>query len=76
MATWNANATQTKFMEILKENADITLAQASEIAGFEIKTGSINTLITKGLVISNKNAEKVCPCCGRKSKVSTYRLAE
>lgn len=75
--TWKANETQQKFMEVLKSaDKPITLAKASEMAGVVFKTGSINTLTTKGLVISHKDAEVVvCECCGHKHKVSTYELA-
>ena len=49
--TWKPNETQALFLNILK-NSDkpLTLAQISNIAGVEVKSGSINTLITKELV--------------------------
>lgn len=49
--TWQPNATQITFLNILKgANAPLTLAQVSHIAGSEIKSGSINTLISKEIV--------------------------
>lgn len=76
---WTPNEKQKAFLDILA-NADkpMTLAEINEKAGMEIKTGSIVGLLEsgKGLVKCNKDAEtKVCPCCGKKTKVSTYQLA-
>ena len=76
--TWTPNETQKLFMDILG-NADgaLTLAEVSQLAGKEIKSGAINTLIAKGLVISNpKSREIVCAHCGAKRKVGTYELAK
>lgn len=74
---WTPNTKQTLFMDTLrKADGAITLAQASEIAKVEFKSGTINTLITKGLVKSNKDALVIeCPHCHAKRKVSTYELA-
>ena len=48
---WSANDTQKLFMETLKgADGALTLAEVSEIVGKEIKSGSINTLIGRGLV--------------------------
>lgn len=48
---WTPNEKQAKFLEILgSASAPLTLAEASEIAGFEFKTGTTNPLIAKGLV--------------------------
>ena len=74
--TWTPNETQKLFMNALADGKELTLAEVSEVVGREIKTGSINTLISKGLVISNKGArEIVCSHCGAKRKVATYKLA-
>ena len=50
---WSPNETQVKFLGVLK-NADgpMTLADVSEVVGQEIKSGSINTLISKGMVVT------------------------
>ena len=50
---WTPNETQKKFMAVLKDLPDgeaLTLAEISKRAGVEFKTGSINSLLTKGLV--------------------------
>ena len=73
---WTPNANQKKFLEVLS-NEPRTLAELGELAGVEFKTGSINTLVKKGLIKCNKDAlERVCPCCGHKTKVSTYEIAQ
>ena len=49
---WAPNEKQRLFLKVLGE-ADgkaLTLAKASSMAGVEIKSGSINTLIAKGMV--------------------------
>ncbi len=48
--TWTMNDTQKDFVAVLKDNVDgITLFEL-KLAGKVFKTGSINTLITKGIV--------------------------
>ena len=50
---WQPNDKQKLFMETLKgSETPLTLAEVSEIVGQEIKSGSINTLIGKGLVVT------------------------
>ena len=50
---WQPNEIQKLFMETLKgSETPLTLAEVSEIVGQEIKSGSINTLIGKGLVVT------------------------
>ena len=73
--TWTPNELQKAFMNSLADGKEKTLAEISQELGREIKTGSINTLISKGLVISKPKArEVVCPHCGHKTKFSTYSL--
>ena len=49
--TWTPNETQTRFMKILGENPDgMTLREIKSKYGVEFKTGSINTLLSKGKV--------------------------
>lgn len=49
--TWTPNETQTRFMKILGENPDgMTLREIKSRYGVEFKTGSINTLLSKGKV--------------------------
>lgn len=53
---WKPNKKQVLFMETLKGSKEpMTLAEISKVAGQEIKSGSINCLISKGLV---KTTEK------------------
>lgn len=48
---WTPNEKQQLFLKALKEaDGALTLAEVSEIVGQEIKSGSINTLIAKGMV--------------------------
>ena len=51
---WQPNEKQKLFMDTLRgSDGPLTLAEVSEIVGQEIKSGSINTLIAKGLVITS-----------------------
>lgn len=50
-ANWQPNEIQKTFMGLLaKSENPLTLAQVSHIVGFEVKSGSIVSLITKELV--------------------------
>lgn len=54
--TWKPNEKQQLFMETLKGSKEpMTLAEICAKAGQDIKTGSINCLVAKGLV---KTADK------------------
>lgn len=77
-SVWTPNSKQQLFLDTLaKADGAISLADASSVAGVEFKSGTINTLITKGLVKSNKDALVIeCPCCHNKRKVSTYELVK
>ena len=78
ISNWEPNSKQRKILSYLKENSDkeLTLKEISSGVGFEVKSGVTNTLVTKGLMVCNRNArEIVCECCGHKSKVSTYKIA-
>ena len=65
-----------KFLTAHKGEA-FTLAQIAEGANLDsLKAGTTNTLVKKGIIIAHKDAHlEVCPCCGRKTKVSTYEIA-
>lgn len=68
MKTTQLNDKQQKFLEILANNPDgLTLAEASDGLGFELKSGTTNSLITKGLV--QIVGEKKVP-------VTTYRAVK
>lgn len=47
---WTANDKQKLFLKALADGTPKTLAEVSELVGQEIKSGTINTLIAKGLV--------------------------
>ena len=72
--TWEPNDNQKRFMEGLANEAEgLTLAELNAKLGTEIKTGSINTLLTKGLVIADGEKEIIVQA---KRKVKIYRLAK
>ena len=59
-STWTMNDTQKQFVEVLKgyENG-VTLFELG-LAGYNFKSGSINTLITKGVVCTDGEREFKC----------------
>ncbi len=74
---WTPNPLQTKVIDFLKANPGqaFTLVEISEKIGETVKSGSVNTLATHQLVQCNKDARvNVCPCCGHKTKVSTWEI--
>lgn len=72
--SWAPNPTQQKFLKALTAEPQ-TLAEINKATGNEFKTGSINALVKKGLVEHGEDRTLVCPCCGRKTTVKTYKLA-
>lgn len=68
---WTPNANQKKFLEVLSKEPH-TLAELSKLAGVEFKTGSVNALVNKGLVVHGEDQQIVCPMCGHKHKVKTW----
>lgn len=76
---WEPNSKQRKILDFLRANkgTEFTLREISKAVGFEVKSGVTNTLVTKGLMICNRNARTVvCECCGHKVKLSTYTIKE
>lgn len=69
--TWTPNENQKKFLEVLSQEPR-TLAELSQLAGVEFKTGSVNSLVKKNLVGHGEDKEIVCACCGHKRKVKTW----
>lgn len=58
--TWSMNDTQKQFVEVLKSyDNGITLFEL-KLAGKEFKSGSVNTLISKGIVEIAGEREFVC----------------
>ena len=58
---WKMNETQKAFMGVLANYPDGVTMFELKLAGYDFKTGSINTLITKGLVKTDE-AEKEFQC--------------
>ena len=74
---WKANEKQKKVIDFLTAHRgeQFTLAEISEAVGEELKSGTTNTLLTREIVISHKDARILeCQCCGHKRKVSTYEI--
>lgn len=74
---WKANEKQKKVIDFLTAHRgeQFTLAEISKAVGEELKSGTTNTLLTREIVISHKDARIIeCPCCGHKRKVSTYEI--
>lgn len=81
--TWKMNGTQTNFVNELRAHAEgVTLFELA-LEGKEFKTGSINTLITKGIVVTDGEREYKCEVVfnGKKVGITTrkgkvYKLAQ
>lgn len=58
--TWTMNQTQKDFVEVLKDYENGTTLFELKLAGKEFKTGSINTLIGKGIVEIAGEREFAC----------------
>ena len=56
---WSMNETQKRFVEILKEKGAITLFEL-KLEGIKFATGSINTLISKGIVVADSERQFDC----------------
>lgn len=71
-SNWTPNKTQQSFMEALADAEDgLTLSEVNEKLGTEIKTGSINCLLAKGLVETDGEREVMVMT---KKKVKVYKL--
>lgn len=69
---WTPNKNQKAFMEALEGVEEgLTLSEVNEKLGTEIKTGSINCLLTKGLVEADGEREVMVLT---KKKVKVYKL--
>lgn len=72
------NEKQSKVINFLTANKGkkFTLNEIATAIGEELKSGTTNTLVKKGLMACHKNEKEiVCACCGHKTKVSTYEIA-
>jgi hypothetical protein len=59
---WKMNDTQKAFTKVLEDNREaypdgMTLREIKKVSGIEFKTGSINTLKTKGIVNTDGKRE-------------------
>lgn len=80
---WTMNETQKKFMELVGSYENGVTMFELKLAGYEFKTGSVNTLLTKGLVVTEaEEREFQCEVVYNGVKVGTvkktgkvYRLA-
>lgn len=71
---WAPNAKQSAFLKAVAEHPGCTLAEAAKAMGMpDLKSGSVNCLVSKGLVVTEDvEVEEVVT---RKKKVKAYRLA-
>lgn len=60
-STWTPNATQKQFMELVGSYENGVTMFELKLAGYEFKTGSVNTLLTKGLVVTDAE-DRVFEC--------------
>lgn len=68
------NEKQSTILEVLKNAADpMSLAEISAVTGFEVKSGTTNNLVKRGYMEVSGERTVVCPTCGRKRVVKTYR---
>lgn len=58
---WTMNETQKKFMELVGSYENGVTMFELKLAGHDFKTGSINTLLTKGLVVTDAE-DRVFEC--------------
>lgn len=58
--TWKMNETQTQFVETLGTYENGATLFELKLAGKEFKSGSINTLISKGIVEIDGEREYLC----------------
>lgn len=54
----------------------LTLAEISGIVGFEVKSGTTNTLVKRGAIKVVGERTIVCECCGHKHTVKEYTIGD
>ena len=54
----------------------LTLAEISGIVGFEVKSGTTNTLVKRGVIKVVGERTIVCECCGHKHTVKEYTIGD
>ena len=71
------NEKRTAVIETLKNaTAPMTLAEISNAAGVEVKSGTTNAMVKAGLIVVAGERKIVCPACGHKHKVKEYTLGD
>jgi hypothetical protein len=72
--TWTMNETQTAFIEALKANGGkATLFELNYFKGYAFKSGSVNTLIKKGLVKADDEVTYDCDVIYNGVKVGSVK---
>ena len=71
------NEKRTAVIETLKNaTAPMTLAESSNAAGVEVKSGTTNAMVKAGLIVVSGEREIVCPACGHKHTVKEYKIGD
>lgn len=75
---WQMNENQKAFINALKENGGkATLFELNHFKGYDFKSGSINTLVSKGLVVTKDKVVYDCDIVFNGTKVgSTKKTAK
>lgn len=71
------NERQVAVINALKaSDKALTLAEISGIVGFEVKSGTTNTLVKRGAIKVVGERTIVCECCGHKHTVKEYTIGD
>lgn len=71
---WTMNETQVAFCNALRENGGkATLFELNYFKGFNFKSGSVNTLIKKGIVKADEEVEYACDVVYNGVKVGSVK---
>ena len=71
------NERQVAVIKALKaSDKALTLAEISGIVGFEVKSGTTNTLVKRGAIKVVGERTIVCPTCGHKHTVKEYTIGD
>lgn len=72
--TWEMNDKQKAFVEALRANGGkATLFELNYFKGYDFKSGSINTLVNKGIVTADEEVEYTCDVVYDGVKVGTVK---
>ena len=71
------NERQVAVINALKaSDKALTLAEISGIVGFEVKSGTTNTLVKRGIIKIAGERTIVCAACGHKHTVKEYTIGD